>query len=71
MEGHEKVKEAADKIRREGHVPDDAAPLIADLLDKHREMTVGPPDEGGWPRGWLAVDQAQIDLADTLLKPDG
>lgn len=62
----QRVHAAAERIRREG-VPPEAAEQVAALLDAHRQMTIGPADADGWPQGWLAVDKAQIDLADAVL----
>lgn len=68
---NEEVKDAITKLRAGHSIPPEAAGLLAELLERHNELEIGPtgPD-GQWPKGWLRVDNAQLDLSRAINKSD-
>lgn len=59
----EEVRDAITKLRAGHSIPAEASGLLADLLERHNELEIGPGPDGQWPNGWLRVDNAQVDLA--------
>lgn len=66
----EEVTAAITKLRAGHSIPAEASGLLADLLECHKQMEVGPGPDGQWPKGWLRVDNAQADLARVINQSD-
>ncbi|MCC5698787.1 hypothetical protein LH612_37195 [Klebsiella pneumoniae] len=60
----EDKKRAINALRNGATVPPEASPLVANLLEKHMQMNIGPDA----PEGWLKVDRAGTDLARAVIE---